>query len=415
MWLWKVLSLVVIGGGIWIYPIPFSNVSTHVYLEESMDYEKQECANQTINCSVMNDLFGGLDLEEANLDSNASLSSSLGASQLCDLDMNVDRFSYMSELGEGTYGKVWKAEDADIGRSVAVKSYKLTGSAGMQLLALETNIAGKINHPGIPTLYDIRKTEDGQCHYIMRFIEGESLQDIIELLRSGDKKTHDRFRFEQRVEIVIQILRVLSAAHKKKIIHRDIKPENIMIGPAGEAYLMDWGVALDLTICQGANQLGGSPRYMSPEQAQKKPLTSASDLYALTVVLYEFLSLKEHGPKYENIEDLLEKLPSYEPTMFELATGHPKFGAFPMVYASIIEKGLKINLEERYTTAEDMLHDLEAAQSGDIAVTCPITASFKIVSWLFHSLNVAPIQTFLGMGFVSLAAMATLIYIGTLL
>jgi len=380
-----------------------------------MDLENSTLANQTIGSSLFGDIFGETELDTISFDSNASLSSSLGPSQIHGVEMAIDRFNYESELGEGTYGKVWKAADSDIGRSVAVKSYKMTGAAAVQLLSLETNIAGKINHPGIPTLYDIRKTADGQCHYIMRFVEGESLESIIEKLREGDESTHEKYRFEQRVAIIIQILRVLSAAHQKNIVHRDLKPENIMIGPSGEAYVMDWGVALDLGINNGEGQLAGTPRYMSPEQASKKPLTSASDLYALAAVFYEFMSLNEHGPKYSSIDELLEKLPSYQPTHFELMQAHPKFGSFPMIYASIIHKGLSIDPKERYSSADEMLSDIESVVSGDVEVGCPITLSFKLLAMTQHALSVAPVRTFFGMGFALLLMMGSLIYVGTLI
>ena len=120
-----------------------------------MNVEEKVLANQTIGSSLLDDLFGNIEIENLTEDSTASLSASLGPSQIHGVEMAIDRFNYKTELGEGTYGKVWKAEDSDIGRSVAVKSYKLTGPAGLQLLSLETNIAGKIDHPGIPTLEKI--------------------------------------------------------------------------------------------------------------------------------------------------------------------------------------------------------------------------------------------------------------------
>ncbi len=375
---------------------------------------EEKTVNQTIGSSFL-DLFACEELNTVPVDTNNSIGSSLGLSQIHDLDMEIERFSYDSALGEGAYGKVWKASDTDIGRSVAVKSYKIKGPTGVQLLSLETNIAGKIDHPGIPTLYDIRKTEDGQCHYIMRLIEGESLEEIITRLQEGDEETHEKYRFEQRVDIVIQILRVLSAAHNKNIIHRDLKPENIMIGTSGEVYVMDWGVALDLEKVDGEGQLAGTPRYMSPEQASKKKLTPASDIYAVTAIFYELMSLNNHGPKYTDMEDLLQKLPSYKPTHFELTKGHPTFGSFPMTYASIMDKGFNIDPNMRYRSAEEMLADIEAVLSGEVSVGCPITFSFKVLSILEKAFSVHPVRTFFGLIALSLGSIASLIYIGTLL
>ena len=213
----------------------------------------------TIGGSILEDLFDDEAIETIAFDRDAdeTLTQSLGASQV---GHAPDRFHYRSELGEGAYGKVWKAQDADIGREVAVKSYKYPGRAGQRLISLETSIAGKIDHPGVPALYDVKKTEDDQYHVIMKYVEGETLESIIDRLRDRDEETQTKYRFEQRTELIIQVLRALSVAHAKGIVHRDIKAENIMVGTSGEAYLMDWGIALDLSQSNGEGQLADAPQ-----------------------------------------------------------------------------------------------------------------------------------------------------------
>ena len=99
----------------------------------------------------------------------------------------------------------------------------------------------------------------------------------------------------------------------------------------------------------------------------------------------------------------------------DLIKAHPKFGAFPFNFAPMLERGLKNDPAERYESAEEMLKDLEDAVSGKVEVSCPVTASFKLLSFLSRRMSVAPVQTFLlGSGLI-FGSMASLVYIGTLI
>lgn len=123
----------------------------------------------------------------------------------------------------------------------------------------------------------------------MKYVDGKALNTIIDGLRSDDDALHQRFHPVQRVQLITQILHVLSTVHARGIVHRDIKPENILIGSGGDAYLMDWGIAIDTTQVDGKGQFAGSPMYMSPEQSQRLILDGRSDLYSLGSTLYELL------------------------------------------------------------------------------------------------------------------------------
>ena len=374
--------------------------------------------SKTIGVTILEDLFQNdeMDKETVKIQTGSGVSTiALGEAQLRKMHDATERFSYENPLGEGAYGKVWKAQDIDIGRSVAIKSYKYGGEVGHRLLSMETNIAGKIDHPNVPVLYDIKKTEDEQYHYIMKFIEGESLEAIIERLRAGDKETLAKYSFEKRASIITQILRVLAASHKKNILHRDIKAENIMVGPAGEAYLMDWGVALDLNQFNGKGQLAGSPRYMSPEQAAQKALDQRSDLYSIIAVFFELMSLKQHGPDVKTADEVLKAIPEFEPSFKLIAMPHSQYGTYPMQYQSIFFKGLKNNPDERYQSAEEILEQLDASMSGDIEVGCHVSLMFKSFYLIRQGMTQHPILSNLALLFVPLAFMGLLVYIGTLL
>jgi eukaryotic-like serine/threonine-protein kinase len=373
--------------------------------------------DQTLGASLF---FETLMEEEAetiqgDLIDNDAKSKTLGTSYMTfsQHESNRPRFTFENELGEGAYGKVWRAKDGDIGRSVAIKSYKYSGPTGYRLCASEIAIAGKLDHPGVPVVYDVEKTDDDEYHFIMKFIDGKPLTDIIEGLKAGDTSLHDRFSYAKRTELVIQILRVLSSVHKKGILHRDIKPENILIGHSGEAYLMDWGIALDMGISNGEGQLAGSPKYMSPEQAAKKSLDQRSDLYSIAAVLYELICLEEHGPDAESVDALLEVLPSYD-FKFKFTT-HSVQGMAPLRYSSLFEKALNVRLDERFQSADEFIESLETIQEGKVKVECPFTATIGALGWLNNAMDKKPMKT-LGSLFVCFTGMsAALIYIGTLI
>lgn len=367
------------------------------FSEQEMQTIQELSPNETIGLSMLDDLF---DEEEQNetyveVDTSDVETFSIGKPQITTHTQDLGRYNYEDALGEGAYGTVWRAQDIDIGRSVAIKSYKFTGNVGEKLLRMETNIAGKIDHPGVPVLYDVKKTEDGQYHFIMKYIEGETLEDVIKRLKDGDEETHNQYGQEKRAELILQILRVLVSAHKQNIIHRDIKAENIMIGTAGEAYLMDWGIAVNFKQNSGEGQLAGSPRYMSPEQASKKALDQRSDLYSLAAVMYEFMSLRRHGPETNDVQEILKALPDFHLTMSAMMP-HPKYGGIPVQFGALIQKGLQNNPEDRFQSAQDMMFALEQAISGNVEVSCPFTLTLRVTRMIEQMLANHP---FISMGF----------------
>lgn len=217
------------------------------------------------------------------------------------------RYITQNKLGEGNFGVVWKAVDSDIGREIAIKTFKVDAAKGRQMFEDEIKVAGYLDHPGIPPIHDVGIDENGKYYFVMKYINGVPLSTIIEKLKAGDQEMHDRFPFERRADLMIQLLRILKAAHQEGVIHRDIKPDNLMIGPSDEVMLVDWGIALNLNENNGENILCGTPLYMSPEQAQMKALTRQSDLYSVGAVFYELISLSKPIPSAPSIVEMLQK------------------------------------------------------------------------------------------------------------
>ena len=199
------------------------------------------------------------------------------------IGQTISHYTILEKLGEGGMGVVYKAQDTNLDRPVALKFLPPTLSASEQDKARfvqEAKAAAALNHPNICTIYGIEE-HDGQTFIAMELVEGQSLRE---------KK--QSFSVKQAVDIGIQIADGLAAAHEKGIVHRDIKPENIMIRKDGIVQIMDFGLAK----LRGASRLTkegstvGTVGYMSPEQVQGQETDHRTDIFSLGVILYEMLA-----------------------------------------------------------------------------------------------------------------------------
>jgi serine/threonine-protein kinase len=190
-------------------------------------------------------------------------------------------YEILALLGTGGMGEVWKARDARLNRIVAVK--RLTGQHSGRF-EQEARAIAALNHPHICQIYDI-----GPDYLVLEYIEGQTLADR---LRSGGGVGLPP---EEALRIARQIAEGLEEAHFSGILHRDLKPGNVMITTKGVAKLLDFGLATlvsadaDVTRTRDGTVLG-TAAYMSPEQAEGRPLDSRSDIFSFGAVLYEMLS-----------------------------------------------------------------------------------------------------------------------------
>ena len=133
-------------------------------------------------------------------------------------------------LGEGGMGTVTLAVDHDIDRAVALKQVRQdVGARGVARFVEEVRTIGRLEHPNIIPIHDVGVDEAGNYFFVMKYVEGETLEAIIEQLAAGDPAAHQRFSYEVRVQIFIGLLRALAYAHDRGIIHRDLKPANVMV------------------------------------------------------------------------------------------------------------------------------------------------------------------------------------------
>ncbi|MCA9707132.1 MAG: serine/threonine protein kinase, partial [Myxococcales bacterium] len=158
------------------------------------------------------------------------------------------RYSSQRRLGAGAMGEVELSEDHDIGRKVALKRLP-AGNDSPALVARfvdEVRTMGSLDHPNITPIYDVGRDEDGRLFFTMKYVEGESLEALIERLKAGDPRTHAQFPIARRLDVFVGIVHALDYAHAQGILHRDIKPANVMVqggGPTTVAVLCDFGIA----------------------------------------------------------------------------------------------------------------------------------------------------------------------------
>jgi hypothetical protein len=189
------------------------------------------------------------------------------------------------ELGEGGMAVVYRATQLSLERVVALKvlAAQLSDDPGFRRrFQREGQLQASLDHPHIVTVYEAGQTEQG-LFLAMRLIQGPTLKDLI-LQRELDPR--------RALRLLAQVAQALDSAHELGLIHRDIKPQNILIGREDHAYLADFGLikSPDDAGLTGTGQFIGTIDYVSPEQIQGEPATSASDIYGLAAVLYECLT-----------------------------------------------------------------------------------------------------------------------------
>ncbi|GEM_PF-3439456 len=196
------------------------------------------------------------------------------------------RFDILGELGRGGMGIVYKARDRETNEIVALKVLKpelLENPQVLERFKNEMRLARKITHKNVCRIHDFHR-EDNVTYISMEFVEGESLRWLLD--------QHRAFSVEEGVAIARQLCAGLGEAHAQGVVHRDLKPQNVMLDAHGKITIMDFGIARSVESTGHTLTVGiiGTPAYMSPEQAEGKPVDHRTDIYALGLVLYELFT-----------------------------------------------------------------------------------------------------------------------------
>jgi serine/threonine-protein kinase len=262
------------------------------------------------------------------------------------------RYEIVGELGRGAMGVVYKAMDPVIGRTVAVKTIRLseegTGLSRPELLTrfqTEARAAGLLTHPNIVVVFDAGE-EDGLYYITMELVEGKSLQALLD---GGHA-----FPLPRTLRIMEQTCSALQFAHERNVIHRDIKPANLMLTADDTVKVTDFGTAKILqfgTVQQTAHVMG-TPSYMSPEQVKGRAVDGRSDIFSLGVMLYEMVTGEKPFPG-QNITTVIYKIVNEDPV--------PPRQIDPSIHAGIsavIMKALVKEPDQRYQNCREMQEDL---------------------------------------------------------
>ncbi len=325
------------------------------------------------------------------------------------------RFEPVRLLGKGGLGEVTLVQDRDIERPVALK--RLHGDQRSDELvfrfAQEIRTIGQLEHPNIAPVHDVGVDDEGHHYFVMRYVDGETLETTISKLASGDATYHRRYTFERRTELFLGILHAIQYAHAKQIIHRDIKPANIMIGPYGEVVVMDWGIAKkrdDAEIAATPDEadggptfqtrvgsLVGTPAYMSPEQAtgRTEEIDERSDVYSLSALFYELLTLQHYLPGCNSVPELLSAIVDSGHLQASRVT-NPHQSPVPAELNWYLEKGLAKDPRERYQSVTEMIDALHRLLAGDFEVRCPITFMKKVGGNGVRFMDRHPIASMIG-------------------
>jgi serine/threonine protein kinase/tetratricopeptide (TPR) repeat protein len=266
------------------------------------------------------------------------------------------RYRIEALLGQGGMGRVYKAYDKDLDRTVAIKVVRdgaIGESDALKRFKQELVLASKISHKNILRIHDMGDV--GGLRFIsMAFVEGKDLQHII--------RENPKMPLERILNFSRQIAEALAAAHAEGVVHRDLKPQNLLVDKNDQIFVCDFGLAKSFEEgAIGMTRTGaflGTPRYMSPEQVEGKPADGRADLYAFGLILYEMV-----------IGDVPFTGESTLKVMYQRIQEKPKSPKLlrpdlPNWLVKIIMRCLERDPNDRYQNAYEILADLQGGQSG---------------------------------------------------
>jgi serine/threonine protein kinase len=271
-----------------------------------------------------------------------------------------DRYELDGVVGRGGMAEVYRARDIRLDRVVAVKTLRVRLARDQTFRARfrrEAHSAGLLNHPSIVQVYDTGEdlstlsTEVPIPYIVMEYVDGRTVR---ELLSEGL-----RLLPERALEIIRGVLGALDYSHQCGVVHRDIKPSNMMVTRNGDVKVMDFGIARASwdadTATEETTQIIGTVKYMSPEQASRKPVDARSDLYSTGCLLYELLTGRPPFAGNSAAEILHQHVYETAITPSQIDSGLPPWAD------AITLKAMAKSHDERYQTAAEMRADIERA------------------------------------------------------
>ncbi|HZC75768.1 MAG TPA: protein kinase, partial [Gaiellaceae bacterium] len=202
-------------------------------------------------------------------------------------DLIAGRYELEELVGTGGMSSVFRAHDTQLDRRVAVKILHEHYAADPEYLERfrsEARAVARLSHPNIVTVID-RGEDEGRQYIVFEHVDGENLKELV--VRTG------RLPVRKALELALATADGLAFAHEQGLVHRDVKPQNVLLSSEGDLKVTDFGIARSLDVEHGVTQTGtvlGTGEYLAPEQASGKPVSPATDVYSLGVVLWELLT-----------------------------------------------------------------------------------------------------------------------------
>ncbi len=303
----------------------------------------------------------------------AALSSSVGASDPIIGRVINGRFKVTSFLARGGMGKVYRAEQAPLGRVCAVKvlDAHYAGDHDPEFhrrFFLEASVASKLTHPNTVTIFDYGKTEDGIYFMAMEYLEGATLHRAI--------REAGCFPEERVVHIARQICRALHEAHSLGAIHRDLKPANIFLLAPGDEVdfvkVLDFGLVKNIADTKDdLTQSGffmGSPKYMAPEQIRGDRVDARADIYALGIILYEMITGKVPFDRPNSVNVLMAHVNEKAPPLRQT---NPSVAVSPEL-EEIVARCMEKLPGDRFRSMDELLSTLKRPGSVGLLATGPL-------------------------------------------
>jgi serine/threonine-protein kinase len=338
------------------------------------------------------------------------------------------RYRILRPHARGGLGEVFVAEDAELGRNVAVKEIQSRFAAdavSRERFVREAEITGGLEHPGIVPVYGLGTYADGRPFYAMRFIKGDNLKQATKLFHGqpGSSPSHrfDSIEFRQLLQRLIDVCNAVAYAHSRGVLHRDLKPGNIMLGKYGETLVVDWGLAKPAVRAGNVGNSGdeptlmprsggessatvagqalGTPAYMSPEQAAGRwdELGPASDIYSLGATLYELLTGRVPFPDFDL--DAVQKGHFPPPRSVNPAV--------PRALEAVCLKAMALKSADRYAAAQEIAKEIERWLADEPVAARPEPLNARVRRWVRkHSRLVTAMGMALLVGVAAIGALA---------